>query len=159
MDNHKERSMNIDNMKRLLTHLELDGQKFNYGYFVGRQLDDEHGGGVDDELDDGKQGLVDLYHCGGSTVGCLAGMAAAIALVEDNFTVECDGEVIVDETAAKWLDLTHHQRVKLFYGGAMVDIGMYEYEAQALTHATPLEAAKVVQHWIDSEDDDADVTD
>ena len=146
--------MNIENMKRLLTHLELDGQKFHYGCFIGERREDEYDGSEivnDDEIPSDSQTLSDLYHCKGETVGCLAGMATAIALVEDNFSVQMWESIDPLVTAQRWLDLDDSQRIRLFYGGAMSEIGLYSSPQKALANATPLDAAKVVQHWIDTE--------
>jgi len=141
--------MNIDNMKRLHRALELDGQKFRYSCFIGR-IDDETGDVSDDDLGDERSALLDLYHCKGETVGCLAGMAASIAFVEDDFEVTFNGDIDTLYTARHWLGLTNAEASALFYGQAMVDLGMYRHASTAMNRATPLEAAKTVQHWIDN---------
>ena len=144
--------MNITNMKRLQHHLELDGQAFDYSCFVGNRLEDgsaeELEGGDDETIE---LALKDLYHCGGETVGCLAGMAAAIATQEDGWLRnKADGDIIdIVEIAEEWLELTASETDTLFYGWAMSEQGWHFDATQALRNATPNEAAKIVQIWID----------
>ena len=143
--------MNITNMKRLQRHLELDGQKFDYSCFVGERDED---GTYDMEGEEDEAitlALKDLYHCNGETVGCLAGMAAAIAIQEDGWLRDkADGDIYeIVEIAEEWLELTPRETGVLFYGNAMSDQGWYEWGGHALANATPNEAAKIVQIWID----------
>jgi len=144
--------MNITNMQRLQRHLELDGQAFDYSCFVGNRLEDGSAEELEGESDEVLQrALKDLYHCGGETVGCLAGMAAAIATQEDGWLNEkADGDIIdIVDIAEGWLELTANEADALFYGYAMSDQGWYTGHGQAMDNATPNEAAKIVQIWID----------
>lgn len=157
--------MNIDNMKRLKTYLELEGQKFNYNTYLGEAAEqpDDFNDEEDEDLMDftppTTAALLDFYNGKCGAVGCLAGMAVAIAVAEDGLVAQrspLGGEIPIDihTSAQQWLGLTGEEAHALFLGVEMAD--RYETfgfadSGQALEGATPLDAAKLLQILIDEE--------
>lgn len=134
--------MNIDNMKRLVTHLNLEQQAFDYSVFTDYPPMEMNGVGftkLPAAVLDG------IYHSKCGFVGCVAGMAASIAAVEDGMAI-CSTPTM----ARKWLDLTHAEAEYLFHGECMARRGWYETASEALDQATAEQAAKMLQECIDA---------